>query len=76
MKRKAPIEIGFRMVEELYRLFPNMSDKNIARRIGCAYSVIGDWKEGKTPGGLYLASLCECGGDVIWVLTGGSRNGK
>lgn len=76
MKRKAQIEIGHRMVAELYRLFPNDSDRKIARRIGCEHSAIGDWKEGKTPGGFYLASLIECGGDAIWVLTGGNRNGK
>ena len=68
-QKKGDIEIGKRMVEELNRLFD--TPKQAYTRMGCCKSVLYDWeKEGKTPGGLHLARLHYCGGDVIYVLTG------
>ena len=74
-KHKGNIEIGFRMCEELYRIFGKQA--NAVRRFGVARDQIRVWKNGGTPGGYYLAKLHYCGGDVIYVLTGkrGAENG-
>jgi hypothetical protein len=76
MKHKAPLEIGCRMIEELYRLYPHASDRQLARMLGCSPTMITAWKRGVTPGVNYIAELVHRGGDVIWILTGGSRNGE
>lgn len=76
MKYKAPVEIGYRMVDELYRLYPNMSDRWLARMLGCSPTMITAWKTGVTPSANYIAALFHMGGDVIWILTGGSRDGE
>lgn len=70
MKRKADIAIGQRFVEELYRMFPEHSDRKIAVRMGCSRSTIQEWRVGKSPGALYLRRFLELGGDVDYVLTG------
>ena len=75
MKHKAPVEIGYRMVDELYRLYPNRSDRWLARKLGCSPTMITAWKAGVTPSANYLNTLLHMGGDVIWILTGGNRNG-
>lgn len=70
MKHKSPIEIGHRMVEELYRLFPDKSDRYLARMLGCSPTMITAWKNGVTPSANYISTLFFMGGDVIWILTG------
>lgn len=67
-KHKGDIEIGYRMVEELYRIFG--SQANAIRSFKCARSMFKGWDNGNTPGGFSLAKLHYCGGDVIYVLTG------
>lgn len=74
MKYKAPIEIGCRMVDELYRLYPNKSDRWLSRMLGCSPTMINAWKTGVTPSANYLSTLFYMGGDVIWILTGGKRS--
>jgi transcriptional regulator with XRE-family HTH domain len=76
MKYKAPVEIGYRMVDELYRLYPNMSDRQLARMLGVSPTMITAWKTGVTPSANYLAALLHMGGDISWVLIGGARYGK
>lgn len=76
MKRKFPVEIGYRMVDELYRLFPNKSDRWIARTVGCSTTMIQAWRSGVTPSAGYIARLIHLGGDEQFVLIGGSRNGR
>lgn len=76
MKHKPPIEIGYRMVEELYRLFPDKSDRWLARTLGCSPTMITAWKNGVTPSANYLAALLHMGGDISWVLIGGARYGR
>lgn len=76
MKNKAPIEIGYRMIDELYRLYPNASDRQLARMLGCSPTMITKWKTGVTPSANYIAALVHRGGDVIWILTGGVRDGR
>jgi transcriptional regulator with XRE-family HTH domain len=70
MKHKAPVEIGYRMIEELYRLYPNKSDRQLAKMLGVSPTMISAWKAGVTPSANYLATLLHMGGDVIWILTG------
>lgn len=67
-KRKGDIEIGYRMVEELLRLFGTKAEA--IRKLPCERHAIGYWEEGQTPGGHMLARLHYCGGDVLYVLTG------
>ena len=67
-KHKGEIEIGYRMVEELHRLFGRKTD--IILRFGIAREMLYAWASGVTPGGYVLAKLHYCGGDVIYVLTG------
>lgn len=76
MKHKSPIEIGYRMVDELYRLYPDKSDRYLARVLGCSPTMITAWKNGVTPSANYLSALFYMGGDVIWILTGGVRDGR
>ena len=73
MKHKAPLEIGYRMIEELYRLYPDKSDKWLARKLCVSPTMISAWKRGVTPSANYLAALLYMGGDVIWILTGRRR---
>lgn len=76
MKHKAPLEIGYRMIEELYRLYPDKSDKWLARMLGVSPTMISAWKRGVTPSANYLAALLHMGGDIQWILIGGNRSGK
>lgn len=67
--KKGDIEIGKRMVEELHRIFDTQKQASIS--MGCDRRHLYEWgTNGKTPGGLFLARLYYCGGDVIYVLTG------
>lgn len=70
MKRKADIAIGERFVSELYRVMPQASDRKLARLLGCSKAMIQEWREGRTPGGMYLARILQLGGDVEYILTG------
>ena len=70
-KHKGDIEIGYRMVEELYRIFGTQA--NAVRRFKVARSMFAAWGNGRTPGGFELAKLHYSGGDVIYVLTGRRR---
>ena len=70
MKRTADLLIGQRFVEELYRLVPEYSDRKIAKILGCGKSIILEWKDGRTPNGMFLASAMELGCDIEYVLTG------
>ena len=69
-KKKADVTIGHRMAQELWRLFPNSSVRNIAVKIGCERKTIWEWEKGTTPSAIYIARLHALGGDVMWVLTG------
>lgn len=73
MKRKAPIEIGQRAVSEAHRLFPDKSDNKICQILGCSKHALSYWREGTTPGAVYLARLYNLGADVIYILTGGKN---
>ena len=73
VKIKSDIEIGKRFVREAYRLFPNASDAQIARRIGCSKTMLTNWKAGTTPNAIYLARLIHYGADVKWILLGGDN---
>jgi hypothetical protein len=67
-KQKGDIEIGHRMVEEIYRVFNSHTEA--ITQLGCWKNTISYWQEGGTPGGYMLAKLHYFGGDVIYVLTG------
>jgi hypothetical protein len=73
-KHLADIEIGKRAVEELYRLFPTLSEAAISKRIGLDRKCFWEWKCGTTPGGYALSVLCYAGCDIKYILTG--RRGK
>ena len=66
--QKGDIEIGYRMVEELERVFG--SKANAVRQMPCRWNALDSWKDGTTPSGHMLAKLHYHGGDVIYVLTG------
>lgn len=68
--QKGDIEVGKRMVEELYRLFPDKTDKFIALKMARERKMVYEWKNGTTPSSLMLARLHYLGGDVRYVLTG------
>ena len=70
-KCKGNIEIGYRMVDELIRLFGTKA--NAIRRLPCEQHSLNRWGDGETPGGYMLQKLHYCGGDVIYVLTGERR---
>lgn len=76
MKHKAPLEIGYRMIEEMYRLHPNKSDRQLAKMLGVSPTMISAWKTGVTPSANYLVTLLHMGGDIDWILIGGNRSGK
>lgn len=67
-KHKGDIEIGQRMVEEVYRVFG--SHNNAIKCLKCGKNALAYWREGGTPGGFVLARLHYFGGDVLYVLTG------
>ena len=67
-KQKGDIEIGYRMVDELMRLFGTQA--NAARKAHFDRHSVSWWASGGTPGGHSLAKLHYCGGDVMYVLTG------
>lgn len=71
-KHKGDIEIGRRMVEELYRIFGNRT--KIIKQLGCGKNCLASWNDGGTPGGHMLAKLHYFGGDVMYVLTGKRSN--
>lgn len=70
-KIKGDIEIGRRMAEELLRVFG--SPTKAMKGLKSTKRLLYEWQDGKTPGGLYLARLHYCKGDVIYVLTGNRR---
>lgn len=67
-KHKGDIEIGHRMVEEVYRIFGTYT--KAINGLCCGKAAISYWQEGGTPGGFMLAKLHHFGGDVMYVLTG------
>lgn len=67
-KPKGNIEIGYRMVDELVRIYG--SQANAVRQFPCDRHTMDYWVGGGTPGGYMLAKLHYSGGDVIYVLTG------
>lgn len=69
-KHLADREIGKRAVEELYRLFPTLSEATISKRLGLDRKSFWKWKCGTTPGGYALAVLCYAGCDIKYILTG------
>ena len=71
-KHIGDIEIGQRMVEELYRIFGEHA--TIIKRFGCGKNCLASWNEGGTPGGYMLQKLHYFGGDVMYVLTGKRRS--
>lgn len=60
---------------EVFRLFPNQTNRQIATVIGCGKCVVGEWGHGVAPSAKYLERLHELGADVIWILTG-EKKGK
>jgi hypothetical protein len=70
MKTKGDIEIGKRFVEELYRLFPNYSNRKIANMLDVDRRMINEWWNGMTPGGIFFAKILYFGGDVEYILIG------
>ena len=71
-KRKGDPEIGYRMAEELVRLFG--SPIEAVRQFKCARNCVYEWSTGTNPGATALAKLHNCGGDVLYVLTGKKEN--
>lgn len=69
-KHLADREIGKRAVEELYRLFPSLSEKQITRKLALDRKCLYEWKNGTTPGGFALQRLCVEGCDIKYILTG------
>lgn len=69
-KRLADRRIGERAVEELYRLFPNLTEISMACRLGMDRKSFYEWKNGMTPGGYFLSLLCWSGCDIVYILTG------
>lgn len=67
-KHKGNIEIGYRMIDELVRVFG--SQANAIRQMSLNRHAVYYWKTGGTPGGYMLAKLHYHGGDVMYVLTG------
>ena len=67
-------EIGVRAAEEVLRLFPNLSERAIAKRFGFNRKTIGNWKSGMTPSGYAIAVLYYAGCDIHYILTG--RRGR
>ena len=67
-KRQGDVAMGYRMAEELSRLFPTQA--MAAERLGFERKSVFFWSCGTTPSALALAKLHYCGGDVIYVLTG------
>lgn len=70
-KPRGDIEIGRRMAEEVRRL---RNEKKTAAGIKFSNKLIREWESGCVPGGLMLAKLHSCGGDVLYVLTGTRSN--
>lgn len=70
MKHKCDISVGRRMFEELCRLFPNKTNAEVCRILGCDRKSCLYWSKGETPSPIWLQRLHYLGGDVIYVLTG------
>lgn len=69
MKRKiADIEIGYRMHEEVLRMFG--CQKKAADAMECERGTVYAWGTGIAPSALYLSKFSAFGGDVVYVLTG------
>ena len=69
-KHLADRQIGVRAVEEIFRLFPDLPEKTIAKRLGLGRKTFWDWKCGMAPGGYALSVLCFAGCDMNYILTG------
>ena len=63
-------KIGIRATEELYRKFPQMTEKEISERIKLNRKSFWEWKTGRVPGGYMLQKLCHAGLDIKYILTG------
>lgn len=64
------LSICERVSEEIYRL-GDVSNRQIAQKIGCSYKAVSDWLAWKsTPTAFHLRGMCEAGMDVIYILTG------
>ena len=69
-KRKGDIEIGKRAAEELRRVFPDLTEAQICKRLGFDRKNLWFWKAGETPSGFALQRMCFEGCDVKYILTG------
>lgn len=70
MKWKAEIAIGQRTYEALHQLFPDKSDNQIAKLIGCRKQAVYNWRSGMAPSPIFLQRLAFLGADIDWILTG------
>jgi hypothetical protein len=69
-KRKGDLEIGKRAAQELLRIFPDLTEEQICKRIGFERKIFWFWKSGQTPSGFALQRMCFEGCDVKYILTG------
>lgn len=69
MKRK-DLSMCERVTEEIYRL-GDMSNRAIAKKIGCSNKTVGDWLAWNSiPTAYHLRGMAEIGMDVMYILTG------
>ena len=68
-KRKADVRIGYRAVEEVYRI-SNYSTHYATVLLGCSKKLVYAWAEGTGPSAIYLQRMYEMGADVVYILTG------
>lgn len=69
-KRKGELGIGIRAVEELHRVFPNLTEACIVQNLGFERKSFWIWKNGCTPSRFALQRMCFAGCDVNYILTG------
>ena len=69
-KRIGDPNFGSRATEELFRRFPDMTEKKIAERLNLNRKCFWEWKTGRVPGGYMLQKLCHAGLDIKYILTG------
>ena len=70
MRRKADTRIGIRAYIAIHNLFPDETDPQIAKRLGCRRQTIHMWSQGEAPSGIFLQRLAFLGADIDWILTG------
>lgn len=73
-KHLADRNIGVRAAEELFRRFPNLSEKQITQMLRVERKSLWNWKRGMTPSGYALTALCFMGCDINYILTGRRNN--